>query len=297
MIRQVLPSAEIHWVVDAKLAELPQNMPFIDQVHCLKRLSEARGLRSFDFDYVIDLQGLLKSAWVAWLIRGKQRWGFSWSAARENAASLFYSHKVFIDYQTNIFERNLRLVLAVLKQPQSSFESYLNWSWPLFESHATLPEVLPNVANFILIVPGASDALKVPSVSVYQKIIMQLNEPVFLTWGNDSEYQRAKAIAHEVSHIHVLPELNLSELMCLMKKSTAVLGPDTGIVHLGQALCRPSVTLFSEKAKSPAIRNAFSTLMHRPLSFADLQQLSEDAIEHIVDTLKVCIKHDQKNKL
>ena len=80
----------IDWVVQPEYAPLLACCPDVDRTIEFPRRNFARGffpflraLRREKYDAVVDLQGLLKSAWVARLARGKIRVGPAW--AREGA--------------------------------------------------------------------------------------------------------------------------------------------------------------------------------------------------------------------
>ena len=72
---------------------------------------EVKKIRQFGkFDLVIDMQGLIKSAFVSYIISSNETVGFDRSSSRESISSLFYSHKFKIDYKENIIFRNLSLI-------------------------------------------------------------------------------------------------------------------------------------------------------------------------------------------
>lgn len=98
-IRQAWPGAGLTWVVDPRWAPLLEGNPAVSRVHLFPR-QEFRGpggwalaarwyaaLGGMRPDYVVDLQGLLRSALMAKLCRGKVVVGLS--DAREGAR-LFY---------------------------------------------------------------------------------------------------------------------------------------------------------------------------------------------------------------
>jgi len=117
-IHEKYPDAKIEWITEEVFAPLLKNHPLISAVHTLnlKKLKKEKSLsllkrsiselRSLgDFDIIIDIQGLLKSAVVARLI-GSNTHGFDKSSAREGLASLFYKTTSHINYDENILKRN-----------------------------------------------------------------------------------------------------------------------------------------------------------------------------------------------
>ncbi|HEX8324509.1 MAG TPA: glycosyltransferase family 9 protein, partial [Tepidisphaeraceae bacterium] len=107
LLRRRFPTASIHWLVVPAFASLLTGHPLLDGViqfdrkgyaKSLRSPTTAKGLAEFAlrlrrerFDLVIDLQGLLRSAWLTWQTGAPTRVGFGY--AREGAP-LAYTHKV-----------------------------------------------------------------------------------------------------------------------------------------------------------------------------------------------------------
>lgn len=103
-----IPGIQFDWVVEESLAEIPRWHPLVDRVipvalrRWRKNIFSAETrlewqqcralLRARQYDLVIDAQGLLKSAWLVWIAKGK-RCGLDWQSAREPLASLFYQQQ------------------------------------------------------------------------------------------------------------------------------------------------------------------------------------------------------------
>jgi lipopolysaccharide heptosyltransferase I len=87
--------AEIHWVTQSEYADLVRCFTDVDRVIPFPRHNlgaelriALRRLRMWDYDYVLDLQGLLKSAAVSFLARAPRKIGPSF---HRECAFLFYS--------------------------------------------------------------------------------------------------------------------------------------------------------------------------------------------------------------
>ena len=92
------PELRIAWIVRDIFAPLVRICEVIDDVHVFHRSEGVRGffkllreVRRTRFDYVFDLQGLLRTGLMTWQARGVRKYGRS--DAREGA-TLFYQHKV-----------------------------------------------------------------------------------------------------------------------------------------------------------------------------------------------------------
>src|SRR5436190_10397727 len=93
LVRRRWPGARITWLVTPACAGLLEGHPQLDEVIRFERRRFGRGwrdpsallglwrftreLRARRFDLVIDLQGLLRSGWLAWQTRAPVRVGFA----------------------------------------------------------------------------------------------------------------------------------------------------------------------------------------------------------------------------
>lgn len=115
----------IEWFIDERFAGILCDSPCVAHLHALpfkKWLKSTRGICKIwrymrscgEYDAVVDMQGLLKSALVGKILRTKQFVGFSEKGCRERIASAFYTHKVDMPYDANILARNFALFASVL---------------------------------------------------------------------------------------------------------------------------------------------------------------------------------------
>ena len=104
-IARHVPDAEIDWVAEERSPRSPpgtrrerghQGRPpslaqgmVVGQVRAERKALRER-LRAKKYDIVLDMQALLKSAWLVRQARGV-RHGLDWRSAREPLASLFYN--------------------------------------------------------------------------------------------------------------------------------------------------------------------------------------------------------------
>lgn len=114
---------KIDWFVDERFGGVLQDSPHINTLHCLpfkKWLKSPLGIYKIwkyarsceEYDTVIDMQGLLKSAFVGKCLKSKKFVGFSAKGCREGLASLFYTQKVDINYDANILVRNFLVAFS-----------------------------------------------------------------------------------------------------------------------------------------------------------------------------------------
>jgi len=251
-IHSKFPDAKIEWITEEVFAPLLQNHPLIYAVHTLnlKQLKKSKSFSSLkrsisklhslgEFDIIIDIQGLLKSAIVAKLI-GPNTHGFDKNSAREGIASYLYKTTSHIEYDENIVKRNTHLVSDGLGFVIDD-EMLLNKK-PIFK---TIDYRLGNSDKInIAIVIGASwESKKYPKESV-AKLCDELKENCIIIWGSETEKEDAIWICENSSYATLAPKLSLTELVALISNVDLLIGNDTGPTHMAWAQNIPSITLF-----------------------------------------------------
>ena len=257
-IEKHLPKAKITWFADAKFSEILFLCPQISRVVSLplkngeyKKSLEliASAKQEGKFDYVIDLQGLIKSAAVAKLL-GKNSYGFDKFSVKEPLAALFYKHKFSCDYAQNIILRNLSLTAFALGFSFS--EDEILAKQPCFSA---LKSKFESSKKKILIAPFASEPSKI--YDKFGDVITLLDEPqneIFVCFNGENEEKKAINLIKN-SNAKTL-NLSLKELVSFISSCDLVIGNDSGVTHIAWAQNRPSITLFGNR---PSGRNAYAT--------------------------------------
>ena len=272
-IRKHIANAHISWFCDARFEQIARLLAGVDEVVALP-LKDKKFLKSFgvlrqkqgQFDIIIDLQGLLKSALVSRIL-GKNIFGFDRFSAKEGMASIFYTHKYSCNYDKNIILRNLELCAFALnfsfdekeilaKEPcflKSSRIPNENSRIPSDESR--IPNENSRIPNRkILIAPFASESSK--CYAHFASVIKGAKEfaQCFLVAG--SEIERKKATKLASSGATLLAPLDLAQILEFMDTCDLIIGNDSGITHLAWAQNYATITLFGNRSGA---RNAFAT--------------------------------------
>jgi len=256
-IKAKFPESQIDWIVEERFAGVLAHNPDLDQILTvnLKALkadksrffAELRKIRAFaerHYDWVIDAQGLIKSAVVARLI-GQKVAGFDADSIREKAASWFYHQKVHCAYDANTIDRNA----AVLSRPLGfdiSREQILHKTPFLFyrDPSPCLDDYLRQDRKNIVLVTGSTwDSRNYPAES-YVKIAEALKQNCLAVWGGEQEKARAEWMAAQSGYVKALPKLDLNSLKALIARADLLIGNDTGPTHMAWALNKPSITIF-----------------------------------------------------
>ncbi|WP_428241830.1 lipopolysaccharide heptosyltransferase I [Gynuella sp.] len=255
-LKQIYPDARVDWLVDQQFAEIAGWHPGVEQIHAvplraLKKNASAelkqqlretlRRLRQERYDYIIDAQGLMKSAWLSYRLNGV-RYGYDWSSARESLASLCYQHKLSVAVDQHAVDRIRQLFAQVLGYQQQLLhlpESGLDPQQWLRPTEAP--------ARYGLVFPGTTWLTKHWRESYWLEFLdrQTIDDAVYVGWGSPQERLLAERISQQQTTAKVFSErLSFAEMARWIAHASWVVGVDTGFVHLASAMQKPVLGLF-----------------------------------------------------
>lgn len=273
------PGATIDWVAEAPFAGIPAMNPGVATVipiawrkwrRTLRAPATREAMRGFrdrlrevDYDWIVDCQGLLKSAAVARLARGAHRVGPSWSSAREPLASIAYDRRARVPWSLHVVARN-RAIAAAAFGYRVDAPARFGLRVPAFGA-----AWLPADAPLAVLVPGASRPEKLwPEARWIEVGRMLAARGLVLAWlwGSPEERDRVRRLAEgcggpvvdasqadadvridSPAPTSVLPPfLSVADAAGLLARARVVAGLDTGFTHLAGALGRPTVGIFCD---------------------------------------------------
>lgn len=263
-LRTHFPDVSIDWVVEEVFAEIPRLHPGVLRVLpvALRRwrkslLSPAtwremgafRGtLQEKSYDLVIDTQGLLKSALITRMAKGK-RCGYTAAAAREPLAARFYDARFDVPQELHAVQRNRQLAALAAGYAATPAPDY---------GIAVSPA--PTFLQSALLLTATSRDDKLWPEERWIEAGQALHGrglTCLLPAGSATERERAARIAQAVPGAIALPPMRLAELATQLAAARIVIGVDTGLVHLAAALGRPVLALFS--ASDPALTGVLAS--------------------------------------
>jgi heptosyltransferase I len=266
-LRQHFKTAHISWLVVPAFASLLDGHPLLDEVVLFERkrfagsfrsASAAKGLFNFatslsrsQYDLVIDLQGLLRSAWITWQTHAPVRVGFEY--AREGAP-FFYTHRVKTSsHERHAVERYMDVAQA-LGCEKAGAEQPLIFDFAINQQvRNSISTLIPDGAYAVLL-PGTNWATKRwPAknfAALAQPLWDQFGLRTVIAGGPDvaamafenSDPATAKNAYYSV--INLAGKTDLKQLAAVLEKADVVIANDSGPMHMAAALGRPLVTLF-----------------------------------------------------
>ena len=225
-IKKGLPNCEIDWVVDEKFSEIVKLNSLISNVITVN-LSEIKKQKNFfslfatlkrlrkleKYDYVFDIQGLIKSALISRLIPSYKTIGYDKKSVRESLASSFYSEKYSIPYEKNVVVRYCKLVEKSLMIKITKHE-ILNKE-PFF----ALERKKKSKQKIISIVVGASFESKIYPLSNYQVLVDNIDAKFICLWGNNNEFTKAQEFSKNNLNVEVSKKTSMKELLDIICSS------------------------------------------------------------------------------
>jgi len=254
-LKHGFPGCRLTWVVEPRFAPLLEGNPFVDRVLLLDRRTGAglarswRELRAERFDFAVDFQGLVKSAMVACVARTERIYGFDRSVVRESLAALFYSDKVAARSVHRV-DRNLALAAAA-----GALTALHSVPLPPGRAEGELP-----AGAFVLASPLSGWRAKQWPLDYYARLAQRLGRemgiPLVLN-GPPAEREALAGVADTMLHLS-----SIEGLIHATRRAAAVVGVDSGPLHVAAALGRPGVAIFgpTDPAQTGPYGGSFSVL-------------------------------------
>lgn len=253
------PAARITWIVEKPAYDLLTNNPNIDEIILFdkKKLKSTTGLvkygcklskelRSRNFDLALDLQGLLKSAAIAYLSRAKKR--LVYCNARE--LSYLVSEKVCGENSKgHVVDRYLDVVRQLgITIDKPHFGINLTET-EIAETKDVMVKAGLNVRDtYVVLAPGTNWPNKCWPTNYFAELAEALYEkgftPVVIGGTQDERLYNQIAVNIRKLPVNLTGKINLKQLAYVLKNAKAFVGGDTGPMHLAAAVNIPVIALF-----------------------------------------------------
>jgi heptosyltransferase I len=267
VLHQNFPRAKIDWLVEEGAAGIIEGHPAIRRVIISKRKSWQRNLgedrrlgqvfrevlsfrndlRQHRYDWVIDLQGLLKSGVLVWFSRGDRKVGMS--GAREGAWLFLKEPSVRVNYEQHAIDRYLEVA------------GHLDCEWdrwdgriPVSETNGrSVDQMLSDDGfdggNLVAINPMARWETKLWEPELFatlaDRILQDFSGRIVFT-GSKDDRPIIDNIASNMKHrpLNFAGRTRLKELASLYDRCRLLVTTDTGPMHMAAAMGCPVVALF-----------------------------------------------------
>ncbi|MEX8517947.1 MAG: lipopolysaccharide heptosyltransferase I [Leptothrix sp. (in: b-proteobacteria)] len=264
-LRAAHPGVQIDWVVEPGFAPLLRRVNGIGRVlECAQRRwrkrwwrGEVRAqkraflaeLQAEAYDAVLDLQGLTKSALVAWRARTTPG-GRHYALANQTDGSGYEAPTRWLADQAIEIEPHIHVVDRSRELAAKALGYALSGSPCYGLSAATVGQRAHPTQPTLVCVHGTSrdDKLwpEADWIVLGQRLVAQGWRLAF-PQGSEVEAERARRLAEAIGaeHCELWPRISLDELTDRMGATQGVIGVDSGLSHLAVALDLPHVQLYN----------------------------------------------------
>lgn len=257
-LKTCYPQARITWVVEKAAYDILVNNPTIDEILIFdkpkyKSLAGfakhapafVQELRSRKFDLALDLQGLFKSAAIAWLSGAPVRCVYQ--NAREGS-DLLARKVVGPNAKGHVVEQYLDVVRQI-----GCHVSRVSFPIEIAEEEKDTATAIACQAGldlntpYVILSPGANWPNKCWPPAHFAKLAADLRSCGItpLLTGGPSDLPKAAEIRRlaKASLVDITGKTTLKQLAYLIKRAQVFVGGDTGPMHLAAALGTPVVAL------------------------------------------------------
>lgn len=258
-LKHCFPQCRITWVVEKPARDLLTGNPDIDEIIVFDKpkfksfsgllthgAAFARMLKSRNFDLALDLQGLFKSAAIAYLSGAPKRLGY----CNMREMSQLISTPVCGEHQQgHVVDRYLDVVRALGCNVD-------NIEFPIHitaHEEATAAEIaactgLSKGSRYAALAPGTNWTTKCWPTAHYAKLADALydDEIIPVLIGGPADKSLASDISARMNRppIDLTGKTSLKGLAYIIKQASVFIGGDTGPMHLAAAVGTPVVSLF-----------------------------------------------------
>ena len=254
--KRTYPDAEIDWLAEGVTRPLLAGMPDINSVILWPRqewvdlwrdkrlvalvqavLLFRAQLRAKKYDLVVDAQGLLKSAFLAWLSGGDERVGFK----SKEPNRLFLTRRL----QKSITDRISSEYLGLAEDLGWDTRDF-DLSLRLLSSDVERAGVVAGSESYLVVAPFTTRPQKHWTREHWQDLISAVvaQGRKVACLGGPSDREEAQAMLGDLRVENWVGVYPLGVSAALIQGADAVIGVDTGLTHMGIAAGVPTVALF-----------------------------------------------------
>jgi ADP-heptose:LPS heptosyltransferase len=259
-LKELGSDTQIHWVIRNDLSEIVENHPHVDRLWKLDRKQGFGGLlklvfqlRNERFTHIYDAHNNLRSHVISLLLRPP------WALSRIFNPPDFArkSQKRFLRFLLFRFRKNF------FEQPFSGQRDLLEplQVWGLSKQLPPTPQLLltetavetstqllqkwpPAQNGFVVLACSAAYELKRWPIEFWKKLILLESQTSFILLGGpeDSFLEEIRQTASE-RVLNLAGQTSLVESSAVILKARALVSNDTGLLHVGEQLGKPTIAL------------------------------------------------------
>ncbi|HIE51960.1 MAG TPA: glycosyltransferase family 9 protein [Armatimonadetes bacterium] len=275
-LREQYPRAFIAWLVEEAFQDVVQGNPYLDEVLVWPRQSLweplLRGgrwgtlirelgrfqqqLRTYRFEVALDLQGLLKSALLAWLSGAPRRLG---PAGAREGSQLLYTERLYDQPELTRTKLYLGLIEPLVPFRDLPMTLPLGEGDRAFAGEFLTAHGVDEDTPLAALCPTTTRPQKQWVEDYWADLVLALGEQlgmrsVVLGGPKDRalaerlrakvQERRAKGKGGDFPLLSAVGQTTLKQAGALIERAQVCMGVDTGLMHFGLAVGTPTIALF-----------------------------------------------------
>jgi heptosyltransferase I len=259
-IKRAFPGVQVDWAADDAFAEVARWSNSVDRVLCapLRRFKKARrwadfkaiaasigDLRAYRYDFILDIQGVYKSAIIAFLARSSRRFGYLNKDLGERGAAFAYNGRFGPRPPGNSWH-GMRISVGEALGYEPEGPAIYDLKLPEADSPPFGTAEVGDAPVAALFHATSKDDKKWPVdhwAAVGHELVGR-GFQIVLPWGSAREREEAVAIAAKIPGAVVLPQMSVDGIARMIEACALVIGTDTGFVHVAHALQKRTIMIF-----------------------------------------------------
>lgn len=279
-IRARQPHAQIDWVVEEAYVQLLTPLLSRDGFRGIDRIIPFRlrrwkksllskkswqefftfkdELQKFNYDFIIETQGLLKSALVCSLAKKSPDAKVSGLAnatefsGYEPIARGFYDQSIHVPFHCHAVDRSRYVACSALNLPLIKRSEKAQFYPANYVESAVDPKLAGLEKPYVLFFHSTAREAKRWSNANWialGKKLSALGYQTVLPWGNPVEEKISNELAAQIPGSLVPNAFSIQEAFAVIANSALVVGVDTGLTHLSAVLNKPTVEIYCDSPR------------------------------------------------
>lgn len=241
-LKKQLPAAEIHYVTRLNYAAVLEHNPYITKLHLVTDANEAdliKHLKSLKFDYIIDLHHNLRTLRYKTALKKARSFSFD----KLNVEKWLYTtFKISRLPAVHIVDRYMDTLRSFkVKNDGEGLDFFIG-------NKDIVPKTdlpLTHLHGYVAIALGAAHATKRLPFEKLKALCAAIDHPVVLLGGKeDAAMGEAIDAVLALQTYNACGKFSLGETAYLIKESSLLITPDTGLMHIAAAFKKRIVSVW-----------------------------------------------------
>ena len=212
-------------------------------------------LQKISYDFVIETQGLIKSALVCALAHKNPNAVVAGLAnatefsGYEPQARMFYTQSVQVPIDCHAVDRSRWVACSALDLPLIGRTEAPRFYPTEFVENIPVCNIAGIEKPYIVFFHSTARAAKRWAIDEWValgKALSRIGYQVVLPWGNEAEKKISETLSNQIPGSLVPQRFSIDEAFSVIASAALVVGVDTGLTHLAAVINRPTIEIYCD---------------------------------------------------